>query len=128
MDLNELETHLLLYGSDLEDWPVELRRPGEILIHADYRARSLHEEARRLDGLIEIAVFDDNAELRGAPWRSPAVSSSARARLLGSACAALLLLTIGTGFGLGYADARMEALQAAALSYAMGDLRIGEFQ
>lgn len=128
MDLNDFENHLLLYGSDLENWPIELRRAGEPLIHDSHRARSLHEEAKRLDAMIVTVAFDDDAELRGAPWRTPAVSFPARSGLVRSACAALLLLTIGVGFGLGYADARMQALQAAAFDFAMGDLRIGELQ
>lgn len=129
MTLNEFEHCLLLYGSDLDNWPLELRQAGEQLRRDNSEAGRLQKEIRDLDVAIKAAAFAERASFRRATTKPAAAPPrGAIDVLLSPACAALLLLTMGLGFGLGYTNARTEAIEAAVLGLAAGDLQIGEWQ
>lgn len=59
MDVEEFETHLVHYGSNIEDWPPNLRAAAHILCGMSSTAKSLLDEDRALS-----TIFAEQPTLR----------------------------------------------------------------
>jgi hypothetical protein len=59
VDVQEFETHLVRYGSSIEDWPPNLRTAAHILCTLDSTAQTLIDEDRALR-----AIFAEQPKLR----------------------------------------------------------------